>query len=391
MKKLKLLYILNLASRVNNFSYASMIAARELGVDFHVASCFSYPDEASRLADEEKYGIRIHHIPFVRNPFHPGNLKAYRVLRTLMKAEGYDLIHTNTPVGGLLGRIAAWRLGMQPVIYQAHGFHFFKGSSFLSWLLYYPAEKLLARLSDVLITIATEDQALAKAKMHPRGGGPVLLVPGVGVRVAAYQGEQIDRTVKRRELHIPEDAPLLLSVGELNQNKNQSVILRAMPELPGVHYALAGVGPEEQRLRDQARELGILERVHFLGYRHDLREIYQVADIFCHPSWREGISVAILEAMASGLPVVASDIRGNRDLLVEGQGGFLVTPSDANGFERSIRALLEDKGIEMSMGDHNRSYAQRFDHGVIIQRMKDVYRDLLSLPEAESERTGGRS
>ena len=291
-------------------------------------------------------------------------------------------------MGGFLGRFAAWRLGLSPVIYQAHGFHFYRGASPLSWLLYYPAEKIMARLCDVLITITTEDEALAKAKMHPRGGGPVLMVPGVGVRTAVYQGTAADRAVKRAALRIPERAVLLLSVGELNRNKNQSVILQAMKDLPQVHFAMAGIGPQEQSLRDLALSLGIAERVHFLGYRQDVREIFRIADVFCHPSWREGISVAILEAMASGLPVVASDIRGNRDLIVAGKGGFLAAPGDAAGFAQALSALIGDKALREHMGDHNRAYVRQFDQAIIIGRMKDIYRDLLRLPDAPHPENG---
>lgn len=374
---MKLLYILNFARRANNFSFASMKAAQELGFQFHLAGCFSYESEHERREDEQRLGITIHQIPFLRNPFHPGNRKAYRALVALMQAERFDLVHTNTPIGGALGRLAAKKVGLSPVIYQAHGFHFYKGAPFINWLVFYPIEKALARITDAIITINQEDRDLAKKRLRPRNHGPHLTLPGVGIRTQDYGKTPEVRAPKRRELAIPEDAFLLLSVGELNPNKNQAVVLSAIANQPQVHYAVAGVGPTQQALQEKAAELSITDRVHLLGYRSDVKELYQAADLFCHPSHREGLSVAVMEAMASGLPVLCSDIRGNRDLVQQGQGGTLVNPRDAKGFEAALVAYQQHQDTLKAQGQFNRAFVKRFDQEEVIRQTRAIYQQMM--------------
>ena len=154
---MKILYILNIAKKVNNFSYTSMIAAKECGLQFHIAGNWSYSDASERENDEKKYGIRIHQIDFVRNPYSLKNRKAYKQLLSLCKQESFDVIHCNTPIGGFLGRIVGNKCNVHKIIYQVHGFHFYKGAPIINWILYYPIEKWLARKTDIIITINKED------------------------------------------------------------------------------------------------------------------------------------------------------------------------------------------------------------------------------------------
>lgn len=360
MKKVKMLYILNFAHRLNQFSYSSMLAARNLGLEYHIACNWDYPSIKARQADEEKYGIRIHQVDFMRNPLHPSNIKAYRQICRLIRDERYQVLHCNTPIGGALGRIAAKRFGIKPVIYQAHGFHFYQGAPLSSWLLYYPIEKLLARFTDSLITINREDYALARERMRLRKQGRVSYIPGIGIDTGAFAAIPADRQQKREELGIPPDAPLLLSVGELNGNKNHEVIIQAVAEIPNLHYAIAGTGDLFEHLRSLSAQFGISDRVHLLGYREDVQQIYKAADIFCLPSYREGLSASVMEAMASGLPVICSDIRGNRDLVKSHSGGFLVGVQDTRGYIAALKALAEDPVKRAAMAGFNIDRIKRF-------------------------------
>ena len=258
-------------------------------------------------------------MPFERSPFQAANLKAYRMLKALVKQEQFDLVHCHTPVGGVVTRLACRGVRKRGtrVFYTAHGFHFYKGAPRKNWLIYYAAEKLCARYTDVLLTINEEDFALAKAKLK---AGRVEYIPGVGVDLSRFGKKTGARAEKRAELGVGDGQTLLLSVGELNENKNHETVLRALPELPFAVYAVAGVGPKEEELRALAESLGVGERFRLLGYRSDVKELYEAADVFVFPSFREGLSVAVMEAMASGLPVVASRIRGNMDL-IDDEGG----------------------------------------------------------------------
>ncbi len=375
MKGKKILYILNTAKRINNFSYTSMIASEEMGLEFHIAGNWSYATDEERQADEERYGVKIHQIDFIRTPYHPKNVKAYGQLKELVQREKYDYIHCNTPIGGVLGRLVGKKCKVEKVIYQVHGFHFYKGAPKLNWLLYYPVEKWLARYTDTLVTINQEDFEFAKNKLKLRKNGQVYYVPGVGIDASQYGLAGACRENKREELNIPKDAFVLISVGELNENKNNGVIISAMEQLNrrDVHYVLCGVGELEDELRKQASAAGMTENVHFLGYRNDVKELYDAADCFVMPSLREGLSRSIMEAMASGLPCVVSKIRGNVDMVVEEEGGFLCAPTDEKAFAKAFGRLLEDDALRDNMKSFNQKRIKEFDSSVVTVEMKKVY------------------
>lgn len=372
---MKLLYILNIAKRVNNFSFTSMMAAQKLGVEFHIAGNWSYASDEERQADEKRYGIKIHQIDFIRAPYHPGNRTAYIQLKNLVQKEKYDVIHCNTPIGGVLGRIVAKRCGVSKVIYQVHGFHFFKGAPKLNWLIYYPIEKWLARDTDALITINQEDFEFAKNKLNLRKGGQVYYVPGVGIDTVQYSTEEKCREAKRKELGIPDDAFVLISVGELNANKNNCVVISALKQLKcqRLHYILCGAGEQEAALKNQAEEAGLGGYVHFLGYRNDVKELYKMADCFVMPSFREGLSRSIMEAMASGLPCVVSKIRGNIDLIEDGKGGYLCEATDVSAYAERIDTLASDADMRKTMGKNNLLDIQNFNTETVINELCKIY------------------
>jgi glycosyltransferase involved in cell wall biosynthesis len=376
---MKLLYILNLTSRVNSFSMSSLLAAKDLGIDFHIAGNWSYSNKADRINDELRLGIHIYQIDFRRNPLHPLNVRAYRQLSRIARKENFDVIHCNTPIGGLVGRIIGHRCKVKEIIYQAHGFHFYKGASILNWLLYYPAEKWMARYTDDLICINQEDYKFAKQNFNLRHTGRIHYVPGIGIDTKKYEAIHVDRDAKRRELGLPTDLPLVLSVGELNCNKNHATVIRALTKLPQLHYAIAGRGPLQQELAAIAERLGVSDRVHFLGFRTDLAEIYSIADVFCLPSKREGLSTAIMEAMASGLPIVCSDIRGNRDLVVQNKGGRLVETMDKSSYATAIRDLIDDPQLRSVMAHFNTEHIKDFCLERVIDMMQVVYREALDV------------
>jgi len=375
---MKLLYILNTTDRVNNFSHASMMAARQLGVEFHIAGNWGYASEEDLRRDEQRYGIRIHQVDLDRSPYSFRNIAAYRTVLDILRREKIGAIHCNTPVGGLLGRLAGHRCKIRPVIYQAHGFHFYKGAPLRSWLLYYPVERWLASMTDGLITINTEDRACAE-KFRLRGGGKTYYVPGVGINVAEFScPDEQDGAMKRKELELAGDAVVVLSAGELNKNKNYSVVLSALAKCEDerIHYVLCGTGPEEASLRQQAKTLGIEARVHFLGFRKDLKQWLSAADLFVSASYREGLPRSVIEAMAAGLPCVVSDVRGNRDLIAEAEGGFLCSPKKPEAFACAISRLAAVPSLRETMGKFNLRAAAGFDRSAVIEQTVRIYRQM---------------
>lgn len=377
---MKILYILNVANKVNNFSYSSMIAAQKHGLEFHIAGNWAYGSEQERIADEEKYGIRIHQVDFIRAPYHPKNEKAYKQLKEIVEREQIDAIHCNTPIGGLIGRIVGKKCKVKKVIYQVHGFHFYKGAPKLNWLIYYPIEKWLARYTDALITINHEDFEFAKKKMKLRNNGKVYYVPGVGIDIVNCENKAEIRQRKRMELGLCDDNISLISMGDLVERKNYSVSIRAIAEAKNdkLHYFICGEGTEEAKLKKLAVSLGVDNQIHFIGFRTDINELLAASDIFLFTTKQEGLPRSMMEAMASGLPCVVSRIRGNVDLIEEGKGGFLCAPDDASGFADAINKIATDEELRKNMQEYNKESIKKFDVSVVKEEMKKIYAEVFN-------------
>ncbi|MBO5127918.1 MAG: glycosyltransferase family 4 protein [Clostridia bacterium] len=364
----KVLFVATVVQKhINVFHIPYLKMFQEEGYKTYVAAANDTDDQNVKIQYCDEYV----EIEFKRNPLHPKNFSAYRKLRKLIQNNDFDIIHCHTPVGGLLGRLAARNARKKGtrVFYTAHGFHFYKGAPLKNWLFFYPVEKFCSYFTDVLITINQEDYALAHKKMKAKR---VEYVPGVGIDLSRFKNVQVDRAAKRREIGVPEDAFLLFSVGELNANKNHQVIIKALAKLnnPSVHYAIAGIGDKREYLLNLAAELGIAEQVHLLGYRKDIPELNCSADVFCFPSFREGLSVSLIEVMACGLPVVCSRIRGNTDLITS-DGGCLFDPYDVMDCWHAITSIRD--GDMSRMSEVNIENSLCYSTNKIITEMKNIY------------------
>ena len=360
--------ILMVTNKVKTYSLSSQItfdALHSLGHDVVWAADFSH-----FIGDRSVIPAVTEQISINTNPLKSCNFKAYKRLLEIIDEHHIEAVMCSTPIGGALARLAAKKKGIQPVLYEAHGFLFFKGAPLINRTVYKWEEQLLAHCTDVLITITQEDFAAAK-KLHLRSNNPPYLVHGAGVNVGVQVA--IDRTEKRRSLGIPDDAFLIVSAGELNRNKNTEVIVRALAKVPDAHYAACGVGPEEENLRKLAEQLGVAARFHLLGYRTDMPEILACADAFTIMSFREGMPRALLEAMDLGLPCIGSDTRGIRDL-IDADGGFICKPTDADAFAEAFNALKADENLRARMGDHNRTKVQDYSADVVRNELYEIYK-----------------
>ena len=315
----------------------------------------------------------IHTVRLERSPVSPNNLKGYGDMKRLLAENHYDIIWTNEPVMGVVTRLAARKLRKAgtKVIYMCHGFHFFRGASLPSWLIFYPVERFMSRFCDGIITMNREDFDRASTF----GACPVYKIPGVGVDTNRFHFRNAPdlRIAKRIQLGLPQDAYVLLSVGELTKRKNQEVALHALKKLadPSIHYVLCGKGDLREHLEQTAAELGVTEQVHFLGYRLDVPEMYRMADCFLFPSVHEGLPFALMEAMESGLPIVCSRIRGNVDLIDDQVGGILCDVHNSDDYYTAIRKI---QGMDLPrMVEHNRRKLTEFDFG----HVKNVVAELL--------------
>lgn len=375
---MKLLFISNIAGKkIGNFSMSSIKAAKALGIEFHIAANWNKSSLDEIKEEEEKYGIKIHNINLARNPFNPINIKAYKEILRLVKSEKIDIIHCNTPVGGVLGRICGKVANVSKIIYTAHGFHFFKGAPILNWLVYYPSEIILSYFTDVLVTINKEDYNLAKKKMKSK---KISYIPGVGMDINRFVDITVDKEKKLYEIDIPVDSLILLSVGELNKNKNHEVIIKALSKLsnPKIHYIIAGKGELEQYLKEVANSLGIGNNIHILGFRNDIGELCKIADIFCFPSKREGLGLAAIEAMSVGLPIITSNVHGINDYSQNGITGFSCSPSAVDEFVKAIDTLSKDEMLRRKMGEYNIELVRKFDIEFVEKEISKIYKEVLN-------------
>ena len=369
---MKRVLIVATVGRFFDFLKNDINVLKDLGYEVHCATNLHMGENDSM----DGFEIIKHQVDFQRSPFSMSNLKAYKQISALLEEYEFDLIHCHTPVGGVVARLAARKLRKQglKVIYTAHGFHFFKGATIKNWLIFYPVEKLLSRYTDVLITINKEDFNIASKKFKAK---QVTYIPGVGVDTKKFDSNIFNKSKIRDSLGFDDNDCIMISVGELSARKNHKAIINALAKLPKadlerIKYLIVGIGDLDEYLHNLCCELK-LDNVVFLGYRTDVAALYACSDIFVFPSLQEGLPVALMEAMASGLPVVCSRIRGNVDLIENNKGGYLVDPTNEDGYAEGISRIINYKNDKVAMGAVNIETMKRFDVSAINERIIEIY------------------
>lgn len=316
-----------------------------------------------------KNDIPVYDIPFDRSPLSKNNRVAYKVFKTLVKNENFDIVHTHTPVASMIVRLACKKTKSK-VFYTAHGFHFFKGAPLKNWIMYYPVEKYLSKYTDKLITINKEDYNRANKKFSKTD---VKYTHGVGLSTRKFNKFF---PVDLDEFKQNDDDLVLLSIGELNDNKNHEQVINELSEINEMHfiYLICGVGEKEDHLRNIIMKKGMQNKVFLLGYRKDIPSILAVSDIYIHPSKREGLPVSIMEAMYQRLPVCCSDIRGNNDLIEHDLNGYLIDlkSSDKN-FSFYLSKFFNDKQLAKKMGDANKELIKPYLEGNVLPELQKIY------------------
>ena len=372
---------------------------QEMGYEIHYATNLNvvvYGKDNSRL---DGTGIITHQIDFQKSPFSKNVRKAYHQLVQLMLEESFDLIHCHMPLSAAVTRLAAQKVRKQtgkqiPVLYTAHGLHFYTGAPLQNWI-YYPVERYLARYTDRLILMNQEDY---QRGLHFPIRGRVEYVPGVGIPLEGYQpvqlrwGEEpeiIERPIIEKLIgrKLSSETRILVTIGELSQRKNHRLAVDMMEELKDLDLILliGGDGAEYDKLKKQIMEKGLENRVFLPGYVQDVKQILAEADCYVFPSHQEGLPVAVMEAMAAGLPVVAGNIRGVTDLIEHGQGGYLVHGFDPVDFAVKIRRMFTEKygksavprnKRRFQMGQWNQERIKQFSREVVDQRMREIYGEI---------------
>lgn len=343
--------------------------------------------ETHVAAADTRDGVEIpfcdvfHNIPFDRRPLSPRNFTAYRRLRRVIDSENFEIIHCHTPVGGVLARLAAHKSRRKgtKVLYTAHGFAFYKGAPPFRSAIFKAVEKHCARLTDILITINREDYEYAARRLP---AGRIEYVPGVGVELSAYAPDADLRTRTRQSLGLDDACLMALSVGRLDRNKNHETAIRAAadflhkhPQTP-LRLFIAGDGRLRGKLEALARALGVETHVCFLGYRNDIHALMCAADLYIHLSLTEGLPRAVMEAMACGLPVIASDARGCRDLL-EDTPDCCVGARDWHAVSTALIELAENPVLRKELGADNGKRVHPYSLDNTLAYMDRIYRSAI--------------
>ncbi|MCM1171491.1 MAG: glycosyltransferase [Clostridium sp.] len=390
------LLVANSASMIDHFNRDNIAILKSLNYEITVAADFQHGNSSTKERINEfktellEQGIEVLPLSIPRSITHiPEMFKSISRLKKHIAEHPYEIIHTQTPFGGVVGRLAAKKARKKnktKVIYFVHGFHFFKGASAKNHIIYYNIEKYLSRYTDCLITLNHEDYAAACNKFkHPN----VKYVPGIGVDTDVIYNMQVDKTAKCESLGIPTDKKIILTVAELIPRKNLEGTIRAFAGITNQDSVLVicGKGQLAEQLKKLAVDLHITDRVFFAGYRTDILDIYHIADIFLFTSFQEGLPVGVMQAMAAGLPIIASDIRGNRDLLGAGEGilssDYLVDVNDINAFTNKLDYLLANPDIRNSLGSENTKRCRElFDISIVHKKMLAIYKELAPVEKA---------
>lgn len=366
----KVLFCATVHSHICNFHLPYLRYFQERGYEVHVAC---------KGDGSIPYCDVFHPVAFERSPFQKENIQAYRQLKEIIKQEEFALIHCHTPMGSVLTRLAARKARKKGTIvfYTAHGFHFFTGAPLLNWLVYYPVEWLLAFKTDVLITINDEDYERAVKHMHAK---KIVQMNGVGVMQVLDDEQTAIYQSYRKILQVEEDEILLFFAGELNKNKNQKMLIEVVTNLykngNKIKLALAGTGLYEEQYIDLVKKNKMEDVILFLGWRNDLNNLLLATDIYISASLREGLPVNIIEAMLAGLPVVATNVRGQRNLVIQDKTGFLVS-ENVEEMTQAVELLIRHPSLRKIFGENGKQEAEVYTLSNVLPAMEQLYEEYI--------------
>lgn len=370
---MKILYVTTISNTVNAFLIPHIKYLIDKGNDVGVA--FKTVQEASPELNE--LGCKIHEVEFQRSPINKENLNAYKKIKKIIIDEEYDLVHVHTPVASFLTRFACRKKKNIKVLYTAHGFHFFKGAPKKNWLIYYTLEKIAARWTDVIITMNDEDFHFAR-KLKLRNKGFIYKTHGVGIDLNKFVPQTPEKKASlRHEYKYNEEDFILIYVGELCYRKHQDLLIEAVNmlkgELSNLKLLLVGGGGRANEYKNTVSKLGLEKHVFFLGHRTDVNNLMAISDIAISTSRQEGLPVNVMEAMATGLPLIVTDCRGNRDLVVRGENGIMVGIEDASACADAVRELYYSNELREEFGNKSKELINKYSIENVILEMRNIY------------------
>ena len=369
----KVLFTATVDSHILQFHIPFLKLFKENGYEVHVATNGN---------EEIPYCDVKHVISFERSPIKINNLKAIKQLKKNINDEKFDIIHTHTPMGSVVTRLAAKcarKKHHTRVIYTAHGLHFFKGAPLKNWLIFYPIEKYLAKYTDTLILINNEDYELCKKKFSKRCYD-IQYVPGVGIDEEKFNFKMSDKEKLelRKSLGLKKDDFVMIYPAELSNRKRQiwliNTIFNLLKKYNNIHLLLPGKDSLNGKCQKLVKELNLDNQIHFLGYRNDIPKLLKISNLALSSANQEGLPVNIMEAMYLQIPIVASDCRGNRDLIVDDKNGYIIAPHDSIEFNNAILKIKENKELYARMSKNNSELIKPYKLEKVMKEMKKIYK-----------------
>jgi glycosyltransferase EpsD len=332
--------------------------------------------EESVLDCDNQYSVCME-----RNPFSLKNIRSIKQLKIILDKEKYDIIHCHTNIGAMVARLAAKKLRKKglKVIHTIHGAYFFKGAPLFNWCIYYLAEQYLSRYTDCLITINQEDYDTAIRKFKIPS---IYKIDGVGIDLKKFMPvSKSEKNRLRAELGYDNNCFIILYIAEFVHRKNHVYLLRKIPEIkrviPNLKVILAGKGILLDECKCIASAIGESRTVDFLGYRNDINILCQISDIHVSVSKMEGLSINNIEAMASGIPVVCSKIRGHTDVIVNGRNGFLFELNNQTAMINSIIKLYTNDNLRYEITKNNIDDVKKYTIDIVISKMAEIYKKFM--------------
>ncbi|WP_407370310.1 glycosyltransferase family 4 protein [Carnobacterium sp.] len=380
----KVLILASIAPMIESFNVPNINLLQDEGYEVHVLANFKDDNKEANERNQhfrnqlEQQGVKVFDVAINRNPFKITNYSAYRKIKQIIDCENYAFIHCHSPIGGVLTRLAAResRKRQTKVVYTAHGFHFFKDAPLKNWMMYYTVEKWLSRYTDCLITINEEDYRTALDKNFK--AKKIEKISGVGINKNKFK--PIDSNLKnqrRNLLGYNKDDFLLIYVGELSKRKNQKLAINMMKivsqKIPKSKLLLVGDGELREQYAQQIKDLQLENHVFLLGYRTDVNQLMSIADIVISTSTQEGLPVNLLEAMGTGLPIIATDCRGNRDLIHHGENGYLVGLNDSERLAAYVDNLYYSSKMRNDFGLKSLDYIDAYSVERVMSQMTQIY------------------
>lgn len=375
---MKILFVATVRSHIGQFHMPFIRELKARGVEVHAA----FKDNSADKPGLDLSAIdKTFEVPFERRPLRPNNIKAYRELKKIIDGNGYDAVHCHTPMGAVITRLAAKsaRKKGTKVIYTAHGFHFFKGASIKNWMLFYPVEKYLSKYTDCLITINSEDCELAHKKKFR--AGKIYKVHGVGVELDKFKAVDADEKARlRAEYGYDGDTFIMIYPADLSVRKNQPMLFDALQKIAeknkNVKLLLPGQPIRLEEYKRMISERGIADNVEFLGYRRDINNLVGLSDLSVASSFQEGLPINLIEAMAMGNAIVATDVRGNNDAVEDGVNGYLVPVGDSDLMAEKILELMNDREKLRTFGENGLDMVKDFSTENVNREMLTIYGNL---------------